>query len=934
VPHVGRTFTNALDFHRRLFRWQPWQKTTVLLTDLSDSGNAGASAVPRNFLGIQIAPLNFAFETIAANDRMNTIMNHELVHVATMDRAAGRDRFFRHLFGGKVLPVAEHPETVAYLYLTAPRVASPRWYLEGIAVFVDTFMAGGLGRAQSGWDEMVFRSMVRDGSRFYDPLGLVSEGTKIDFQAQINSYLYGTRFMSWLAYRYSPEEVIKWVTRDAGSKAYYASAFRQVFGRSIDDAWREWIAFEKDFQRKNLEAVRRYPVTPAEDISKRALGSVSRLWLDATAGKLYAAFDYPGTVAYLGSISLRDGSIEKLVDVKGPEIYTVTSLALDAERQTLFYTTDNLAYRDLVALDLRTRKTRVLIKDARVGDLALNPIDHALFGIRHFNGIATLVRIAPPYSEWHQVHSWPYGEVPYDIDVSPDGKLLSTSFGEVSGRQSLRVYEISALLAGQATPRAERDFGPSVPSSFVFSPDGRYLFGSSYYTGVSNLFRYAVATGDFQAVTNAETGFFRPLPLGGDRLLALRYTGAGFVPVRLQAEPLEDVSAITFLGERLVEKRPVLKSWLLGSPARIPFESLVTKTAPYGPTRRLAFESAYPIVEGYKDSVGVGAILNFSDPVLLNRAFVSASYSPDGSLPESERLHLRAEFQRYDWQARLRWNGADFYDLVGPTKTSRKGYAFGLGWKRTLLYDEPRELDLGVDADYYGKLDRLPNYQNVASTTDTLFSAQAKLSYKNLRGSMGKVDDEKGVRFELIAALDAAAGRGFPKLLGDFDLGHALGIPHSSLFLRSAAGYAWGKRDDPLASFYFGGFGNNYVDHLAEKRYRQWYAFPGRELNEVPGKSFAKTTLEWNLPPVRFRRAGSPGFYLSWARPALFVSGLATDFEDPSLRRTQADVGAQLDLSMTMLSGLDLMLSVGHAVAFEPGRAAHQETMVSLKLLK
>ena len=60
-------------------------------------------------------------------------------------------------------------------------------------------MAGGLGRAQSGYDEMVFRSMVSDGAPFYDPLGLVSEGTKIDFQLQINSYLYGTRFMTWLA---------------------------------------------------------------------------------------------------------------------------------------------------------------------------------------------------------------------------------------------------------------------------------------------------------------------------------------------------------------------------------------------------------------------------------------------------------------------------------------------------------------------------------------------------------------------------------------------------------------------------------------------------------------------------------------------------------------------------------------------------------------
>ena len=73
----------------------------MLLTDFADSGNAGAGAVPRNFLGVQIAPLSFAFETMPANERMNTIMNHELVHVVTMDQAAGTDRFFRTAFSGQ-----------------------------------------------------------------------------------------------------------------------------------------------------------------------------------------------------------------------------------------------------------------------------------------------------------------------------------------------------------------------------------------------------------------------------------------------------------------------------------------------------------------------------------------------------------------------------------------------------------------------------------------------------------------------------------------------------------------------------------------------------------------------------------------------------------------------------------------------------------------
>ena len=73
---------------------------------------------------------------------------------------------------------------------------------------------------------MVFRSMVRDGTEFYDPLGLISEGTKIDFNYEANSYLYGTRFMTWLARTYSPEKVVAVDTRQEDSRAYYASDFR------------------------------------------------------------------------------------------------------------------------------------------------------------------------------------------------------------------------------------------------------------------------------------------------------------------------------------------------------------------------------------------------------------------------------------------------------------------------------------------------------------------------------------------------------------------------------------------------------------------------------------------------------------------------------------------------------------------------------------
>ena len=50
---------------------------------------------------------------------------------------------------------------------------------------METWLGGGIGRAQGAYDEMVFRTMVQDEKRFYDALGLVSEGARIDFQVGV-----------------------------------------------------------------------------------------------------------------------------------------------------------------------------------------------------------------------------------------------------------------------------------------------------------------------------------------------------------------------------------------------------------------------------------------------------------------------------------------------------------------------------------------------------------------------------------------------------------------------------------------------------------------------------------------------------------------------------------------------------------------------------
>src|SRR4029453_11749430 len=70
--------------------------------------------------------------------------------------------------------------------------------------------------AQGAYDEMVFRAKVRDGGRFFSPLGLESEAIQTDFQVGANSYLYGTRFFSYFALTYGVDRTVEWLGPGGG----------------------------------------------------------------------------------------------------------------------------------------------------------------------------------------------------------------------------------------------------------------------------------------------------------------------------------------------------------------------------------------------------------------------------------------------------------------------------------------------------------------------------------------------------------------------------------------------------------------------------------------------------------------------------------------------------------------------------------------------
>ena len=89
--------------------------------------------------------------------------------------------------------------------------------------------------------------------------------------------------------------------------------------------------------------------------------------------------------------------------------------------------------------------------------------------------------------------------------------------------------------------------------------------------------------------------------------------------------------------------------------------------------------------------------------------------------------------------------------------------------------------------------------------------------------------------------------------------------------------------------------------------------------------------IEWTLPPTLFERAGTPSFFATWMRPALFGAVLVTDPDDGN--ETYGSLGGQLDFQFNVFSSMPMTFSVGYALGLVDGSFDKSEFMASLKIL-
>ena len=483
---------------------------------------------------------------------------------------------------------------------------------------------------------------------------------------------------------------------------------------------------------------------------------------------------------------------------------------------------------------------------------------------------------------------------------------------------------------------------------FRFSLDDKYLIGSSYYTGVSNLWQINLETREMEMLTNTDIGLFAPLEITPGQLLALQFKRDGLQPVLLAREVVKDANAVTLYGQLAYEnnKEAMEQVGLLrDSLPRMEFGDVYNNITSYNVFKEMKFAGAYPIISGFTDSKAwnhmtpvIGYRFNVNDPVGLSSMKLSVGLSPWSNNDWKNKFHIDFDWKYYFWTLKAAWNHMDFYDLFGPTRKSRKGFVLQLAYDYSNTLVTPYDNSWGFSVATYGHMDALPLYQEVeVQGVRSMQTASIYRKWSKTRTSLGGVMKEQGYQLGIEGYGYLAGGRFYPSIEASGDFGTLLPIDrNTSFWLRTAAGHNFGDEESVFGTTYFGGFRNNYVDNRNAFQYRTTLAMPGTDIDAIPANTFAKATAELNLRPIRLNDFGALFCYPTWIQCSLFGTGLSTWIPN-STHKMYYSTGIQLTTELVFLNYLKTTLSLGYGHLFAPegfqnGRHGN-EFMISLKLL-
>ncbi|MDP1633216.1 MAG: hypothetical protein Q8L69_00870, partial [Gallionellaceae bacterium] len=479
-PQAERIADIAERVHARLtqqLQWEPSGRIEIVVLDEFDFANGFSTPYPFNETAIFLTPPNEG-ELLDNSVWLELLITHELTHTIHLDKVRGAPGVMRKIFG-RHLPLF-------------PNLWQPGWAIEGIATYNESTPETGEGRLHGPMFEAWMRIEHERGFKSLSEMN--ADGRALPTSKQ---YLYGVYFYDFLARKYGPEAIYKYIHRYSGNFPLVARVLTNpvnATGKTMDVLWDEFIADLGEQMSKRKAALRALPrvtgdiILPAsfeiDSLAPSPDGGVLAVVNDGLLHPALLHIDARGNTRHLAEV--RAGSH---IDVRNDGKVLLAQLEI-CNHHRLYY--DLYTWSTSAGMQRKTECGRYR-RAVWLGD--------QVAALRAEGGITTLSLLDANGDKWKetkQLYRTPDQVEAVDLAASPGGKRVALSIKRANAWQILEFDSAGGM------PRVL--FNHDAPiHSLRYASDGNDLEFIAATDGIYNLWRYSSGKRELARLSHTDT---------------------------------------------------------------------------------------------------------------------------------------------------------------------------------------------------------------------------------------------------------------------------------------------------------------------------------------------------------------------------------------------------------------------------------------------
>ncbi len=484
------------------FKWKPWGRTEVVVTDTTDVSNAFTTTLPYNYILLFIATPQGDSTLNYYDNWLHDLFLHEFTHTLHLDMYGGVVKPFRWILGR----------------IVTPNGLTPGWVREGIATQQESL--DGKGRVNNSFSDMMLRTDILNNQ--FLALDQMA-GLQFDWPGSNASYIYGGKFWAYLADTYGQDKVEEFSHRYSNSMWLFSlnNKARKTFGGKknfykLHEEWKQTLVQKYGQQKAEVEAK---GVTSMGEV-RHMDGALSSPTLSPDGQWIVYSQTDVHNQPEIRRVRVDGSGDERLYKGRGGTQYSWSpdgkKVAFSAMSSYKHY----YKYFELFELDLETKKAQQITAGQRAFHPDYSPDGKNLLFVQNKVDSTRLALLDLKDKKIKLLGNDEQGVQYSNPRFSPDGKSIAVSVWK-NGNRDIYLYDLDGNVLKQITQDTAIDLNP------VFNKDGTELFFSSDRTGITNIYRYNFASGQTEQVSNVLTGVFQP-QFTGDKMIVQNYFGRGY----------------------------------------------------------------------------------------------------------------------------------------------------------------------------------------------------------------------------------------------------------------------------------------------------------------------------------------------------------------------------------------------------------------------